>query len=225
MEARGALLPMYVVVDESGLQGSRRSEIPRGLVTLYEHLRAEPMIAAKLRLTVLGFARDVQVRLAGADVRAEQEPPRVQLRAGGADYGSMFGDLVVRIPEDVRRLRAEGYQVHRPLVFIVACDAPADGEGWHDLHARLVDRTQTPAAPNIIACGAGDSVRNTMARVATRPEFAFIARQGADLGSAVVEFMMAIMLSLTASGVTMRGPSPQLVVSRPDQFTMAIDEV
>jgi uncharacterized protein YegL len=223
-ETKGVLLPAYVVADESGSMGPYRGELGGGVTSLCEGLRAEPMIAAKLRLAVLGFSDDVQVRLAVADMRTETTVPQVVIR-GVTNYRAVFEDLLLRIPSDVQWLRGEGYKVHRPVVFFLSDGQPTDGTAWRKPHAVLTDRRQTPVAPNIIACGIGDAQAQTMVDVATRPEFAFVAKSGADVGAAISEFFHFLTASLVASGEALNSSNPQLVVNRPDQFTMAIDEV
>lgn len=223
-ETKGVLLPAYVLADESGSMSPYLEELSNGLVSLCEGLRAEPMVAAKLRLAVLGFSDDVQVRLAVADMRTEGTLPQVTIR-GVTNYKAVFEDLLHRIPSDVQWLRGEGYKVHRPVVFLLSDGQPTDGGSWRGPHARLTDKEQTPTAPNIIACGIGDARADTMLEVATRPEFAFVAKAGTDIGQAISEFFHSLTASLVASGHALNSANPQLVVNRPDQFTMAIDEV
>lgn len=223
-EPRGVLLPAYVLADESGSMAPYREDLAGGLVSLCEGLRAEPMVSAKLRLTVLGFSDDVQVRLPMADMRSATSLPEVVIRSL-TDYRAAFDDLVNRIPHDVRRLRAEGYKVHRPVVFFLSDGQPTDGGAWRLPHGTLVDKERTPTAPNIVACGIGDAQASTMVEVATRKEFAFVAKPGTDIGRAVAEFFHALTASLVASGQSLNAGNPQLVVNRPDQFSMAIDEV
>src|SRR5690242_6897585 len=160
-EAKGVLLPAYVVADESGSMAPYQRELQGGVTSLCEGLRAEPMIAAKLRLAVLGFSDDVQVRLAVADMRTEASVPRVVIR-GMTSYRAVFDDMLRRIPSDVQWLRGEGYKVHRPVVFFLSDGQPTDGTDWHGPHAMLTDRDRTPTAPNIIACGIGDAQARTM---------------------------------------------------------------
>ncbi|MFR9800165.1 vWA domain-containing protein [Streptomyces sp. MS06] len=223
-ETKGVLLPTYVVADESASMGPYVGDLQGGVTSLCEGLRAEPMIAAKLRLAVLGFSDDVQVRLAVADMRTEVSVPRVEIR-GMTGYRAVFDDMVQRIPSDVQWLRGEGYKVHRPVVFFLSDGQPSDGTDWHAPHAALTDRGRTPTAPNIIACGIGDAQAQTMVDVATRPEFAFVAKPGTDIGKAVAEFFQSLTASLVATGQALNSAAPRLVVNQPDQFTLAIDEV
>jgi uncharacterized protein YegL len=223
-EAEAIVLPAYVLVDESGSMSPHQGELSNGLLSLCESLRAEPMIAAKLRLTVLGFSDDVQVRLEMADMRNETTVPQVYIR-GATSYGAAFKELAHRIPADVRQLRGRGYKVHRPVVFFLSDGQPTDGNGWSRTHETLVDKERTGAAPNIIACGIGDARPETMLQVATSPQFAFVAKPGVDIGAAISEFFSALVSSLVESGHALGTANPQLVVNRPAQFTMAIDEV
>jgi len=222
-EARGVLLPAYVLVDESASMGPYVDDLSAGLVSLCEELRATPMLAAKLRLAVLGFSDDVRVHLAVADMRVETNLPRVTVR-GSTNYGAAFSDLAGRIPTDVRFLRDEGYEVHRPVVFFLSDGQPTDF-GWRRSLAKLADRRQMPAAPNIIACGMGSAERKTIAEVASRPEFGFIAERGADLGKAISEFFHALTASLITSGQALNSDNPQLVVTKPEGFSIVLDEV
>jgi uncharacterized protein YegL len=222
-EARGVLLPAYVLVDESASMGPYVDDLSAGLVSLCEELRAAPMLAAKLRLAVLGFSDDVRVHLAVADMRVETNLPRVTVR-GSTNYGAAFSDLAGRIPTDVRFLRDEGYKVHRPVVFFLSDGQPTDF-GWKRALAKLTDRQRMPAAPNIIACGMGSAERQTIAEVASRPEFGFIAQRGADLGKAISEFFHALTASLIASSQALNSENPQLVVTKPEGFSIVLDEV
>ena len=222
-EARGVLLPAYVLVDESASMGPYVDDLSAGLVSLCEELRAAPMLAAKLRLAVLGFSDDVRVHLAVADMRVETNLPRVTVR-GSTNYGAAFSDLAGRIPTDVRFLRDEGYKVHRPVVFFLSDGQPTDF-GWKRALGKLTDRQRMPAAPNIIACGMGSAERQTIAEVASRPEFGFIAQRGADLGKAISEFFHALTASLIASSQALNSDNPQLVVTKPEGFSIVLDEV
>ncbi|MFF3396086.1 hypothetical protein ACFYW1_34865 [Streptomyces sp. NPDC002669] len=219
-KTKGALLPVYVLADESGSMAPHEGDLSSSLDSLCEGLRAEPMVAAELRLTVLGFSDDVQVRLAMTDMRHETSLPKTKVR-GLSSYGAAFEDLLTRIPADVRRLRDAGYQVNRPAVFFLSDGQPTDKEAWRQPHGRLTDRAKTPTAPDIVACGIGDALASTMAEVATRPEFAFVVEPVTDIGQAVAEFFHP----LTASLGHALGPGAQeLMVPRPALFGPAIDE-
>jgi uncharacterized protein YegL len=220
---RGALLPVYVLADESHSMQRHIGELNRGLADLHEALLGEPMAAAKVRFSILGFADDVKQRMRLADLRREDRLPTLTTR-GRTNYSKAFADLRRRLPRDVRALKDEGYAVHRPAVFVLTDGQPSD-DGWQDEHARLVDRRITAEAPNIIACGIGAARPATILRVATRPEFAFVALAGIDIGVAIAQFCTALTRSIIASVPASNAGPPRLVVQPPTGFSMAIDVV
>ena len=203
-----------------------QQELSNGLnSSSVDGLRGEPLAAAKVRIAVLGFSDDVRVRLAMSPrVDGETSLPEIAVR-GATNYAAVFDDLLHRIPADVQWLRAEGYKVHRPVVFFLSDGQPTDGGSWRGPHAGLTDKARTPAAPNIIACGIGEARADTMAEVATRPEFSCVARAGTDIGLAISEFFHSLIASLVASGHALNSANPQLVVNRLDSFTTALAEV
>lgn len=220
---RGNLLPVYVLADESGSMGPYIQDLNRGLAALHEALLGEPMAAAKVRFSILGFADDVHERLRLADLRRENELPALYAR-GRTSYHAAFTTLHRRIPQDVQALKAEGYAVHRPAVFFLSDGQPTD-ESWLDAYELLIDRNRTPGAPNIIACGIGQVEAATIVQVATQQEYGFVAMGGVDLGAAIAQFCTALTKSIVESGRALGSAQPELVVQQPAGFRMAIDVV
>jgi len=220
---KGHLLPVYVIADESYSMKTYEGELKSGMASLYETLRSEPMVAAKVRLSVIGFASNVQVRLALADVRNGQSLPQLQIR-DTTNYHAVFEDLLRRIPQDISTLKGSGYQVHRPAVFFLSDGQPDNGK-WRGPHRRLTDKGVTAAAPNIIACGIGDAKAETILAVATQSNFAFMSIRGADIGAAIAEFFIALTASVVQSGRSLASANPELVVEKPDGFRLAIDVI
>jgi uncharacterized protein YegL len=226
-DIKGQLWPVYVVADESYSMLDYVGQLNAGLASLYETVRAEPMIAAKVRLCVLGFSDDVLVRLELADVRNSNQLPQMVIRAG-TNYDAIFTDLQTRIPSDVASIKNGGYEVHRPAVFFLSDGQPNEddaNEDWVAAHHRLTDKTYLKAAPNIIACGVGDVSAQTIVDVATKPEFAFIAPSDAEIGRSIAKFFVALTTSVVVSGRTLGSESPELFVEKPEGFHMAIDLV
>jgi len=220
---RGHLLPVYVLADESYSMNEYAGELNAGMISLHEALRSEPMVAAKVRLSVLGFSDDVVVRMALADLRSEEGLPQLQIR-NATNYHAAFQDLLTRIPQDISTLKASGYLVHRPAVFFLSDGQPSDSK-WRKQHAQLTDKSVTPAAPNIIACGVGEVKAGTILQVATQQDFAFVSVAGTDIGTSIAKFFIALTSSVVQSGRSLTSANPQLVVERPEGFTMAIDVV
>ncbi|MEU8708877.1 hypothetical protein [Streptomyces sp. NPDC048565] len=223
-ENQGQLLPVYVLADESGSMHPYVGDLNAGLASLHRSLLGEPMAAAKVRFSVLGFANSVTERLILADLRAENALPRLSA-SGGTSYEAAFDSLLRRIPQDVDTLKGQGYRVHRPAVFFLSDGQPNFGDAWRDKHRELTDRSVTTAAPNIIACGIGQAEAETMVSVATHSDFAFISVPGAQLGASIAGFFTALTKSVVESGNAMASGRPELVVERPEGFRLAIDEV
>ncbi|MFE4453566.1 hypothetical protein [Streptomyces sp. NPDC056796] len=221
---QGQLLPIYVLADESGSMHPYVGDLNAGLASLHRALLGEPMAAAKVRFSVLGFSNTVTERLVLADLRAENELPRLSA-SGGTSYEAAFTALLRRLPRDVDTLKSQGYRVHRPAVFFLSDGQPNYGEAWQDRHRELTDRSVTKAAPNIIACGIGQAEAGTMVSIATQSDFAFVSVPGAQLGASIAGFFTALTKSVVESGNAMASGRPELVVERPEGFRIAIDEV
>ncbi|WP_253866464.1 hypothetical protein [Micromonospora sp. WMMA2032] len=198
-------------------------ELNRGLASLHEALLGEPMAAAKVRFSILGFADDVKERLRLADLRRQNELPTLCAR-GRTNYRAAFFALRQRIPQDVKALKKEGYAVHRPAVFLLSDGQPSDDQ-WLDVYRQLVDRAVIAAAPNVIAFGIGDAGVKTILEVATQPEYAFVAIAGVDVGAAISQFCTALTTSMVESGRSMDSAQPELVVQQPAGFRMAVDVI
>jgi uncharacterized protein YegL len=220
---RGHLLPVYVLADESYSMAPHVGELNSGMVSLHEALRSEPMVAAKVRLSVIGFSDNVSVRMTLADLRSEVELPRLHV-GGGTNYNAAFKDLMTRIPQDIATLKASGYLVHRPAVFFLS-DGQPNNNKWRKPHGQLTDKSVTSAAPNIIACGIGDVKPETILQVATQQDFAFVSVAGTDIGTSIAKFFIALTSSVVQSGRSLTSSHPELVVEKPEGFTMAIDVV
>jgi uncharacterized protein YegL len=220
---RGHLLPVYVLADESYSMAPHVEELNSGMVSLHEALRSEPMVAAKVRLSVIGFSDNVSVRMTLADLRSEEELPRLHV-GGGTNYNAAFKDLMTLIPQDIATLKASGYLVHRPAVFFLS-DGQPNNNKWRKPHGQLTDKSVTSAAPNIIACGIGDVQPETILQVATQQDFAFVSVAGTDIGTSIAKFFIALTSSVVQSGRSLTSSHPELVVEKPEGFTMAIDVV
>ena len=223
-DVRGHLLPIYVLADESGSMANVMGDLNAGLTSLHDALLAEPMAAAKVRFTIMGFSDDVALRMHLADLRRENQLPRLVSR-NLTNYGHAFHALTQQIPADVNHLKSQQYGVHRPAVFFLSDGIASDGDRWQPIHRRLVDRYQTVGAPNIIACGIGQAQPHAILAVATRPEYAFVSIAGANIGQAIAKFCAALTKSVIASGRSMANGTAELVVDKPEGFRMAIDVV
>ncbi|MDR1386519.1 MAG: VWA domain-containing protein [Propionibacteriaceae bacterium] len=223
-DSLGKVVPFYLVADQSGSMVDDIGEVNAGLLSLLAALQSEPLAAAKTRFAVVGFADHAITHLPLSDLRQIETMPT--LSAGGTtSYAAAFQLLLQAIPEDVAALKAEGYQVSRPAVFLLTDGEPNRGDGWEQALAELTD-PGFRARPNILAFGIGQSNHDVVRQVATRPEYAFAAAVGADTGKAIAEFAEALSRSVVASGNALAADQSALMIEAPKDFIpLALDVV
>lgn len=205
------------MIDQSAVMGPNHVQVAAGLASLCDSLRAEPITSAKLRLTVLGFAEDVQPRLASCDPSSLTCSPDPVIR-GVSDYGAVFADLLYRIPGDVQALKANGYKVQRPIVFMLTSGQHIP---WRIQHRELTDLITTPVAPNIVAFGVGDAAASAVREIASRPEFALITPAATDARTAISDFFHAVASSLLEFSRGLGSGATHLIISEPGHFRAA----
>jgi len=223
-DIEGNLWPFYVVADESGSMYAYMDELNEGLGSLRRALLAQPLTAAKIRFTLIGFSDDAIVRSHLVDMREAAELTPLESRIGTC-YQAAFNLLRELIPADVETLKARRYAVYRPTVFFLSDGEPNDALDWPNTHRQLVDRTVHRAAPNIIACGIGDVRADVIRQVATQPQYAFVTVPGVDIGQAITEFCTALTKSVVASVQTFGTGADSLIVEPPAGFRVTLDEV
>jgi uncharacterized protein YegL len=107
--------------------------------------------------------------------------------------------------------------VNRPAVFLLTDGAPNRGDGWEPIHSSLVSEG-FKQRPNILAFGIGQADAEVIRRVATRPEFAFVAAVGVDTGRAIAEFIKTLTQSVIQSGQALATGQATLLVEKPAGF-------
>ena len=217
------VLPLYVVADESGSMASVVDEVNTGLVSVHRGLFAEPMAAAKIRMSILGFADRPVLYTRLADFRRTDRLPKLSAK-GSTRYGAVFAELLRLIPADILTLQAEGYCVHRPTVFFLTDGRPKD-QGWQEIHARLVDRVAFPQGPNIIVCGIGAADAPTILAVASHPTFGFVSVPGAEVGAQIANVFAALTRTVVVTGRSMDSGRTDVTVPQPEGFQLAIDVI
>lgn len=219
-EPRGNVLPIYFVADESGSMIDDMEDLNVGLSVLLDTLHAESMAAAKVRFSVIGFGTDAAVYLHAVDLREIDEMPKLQTR-GMTNYSTAFNTLRTAIPDDVDRLKSEGYLVNRPAVFFLSDGVPTDD--WEESLHQLTSES-FKYRPNILAFGIGSANGEIIKQVATSPEYAFIAADGTDTGKAITEFVKALTQSVVSSAQALGTGSAELPIEKPDGFiSLSVD--
>lgn len=221
-EPRGNVLPIYFIADESGSMAPDVGQLTDGLASLLDQIRREPFAAASVRFSIIGFNENAHLYLDIADLRDIREMPT--LKAEGRTYFSAALDMLAQIiPENVATLKAEGYRVNRPTVFLLTDGYPMEDDEWREA---LADLMALPARPNILAFGIGDADPQIISGLATQPGYAFIAAQGADTGRMLTEFMGSLTQSVISSGTAIGSGRGMIQPEIPEGFvTISADEV
>jgi uncharacterized protein YegL len=222
-EPRGHLLPIYFVADESSSMTDHVGELNAGLSSLLDALHGESMAAAKVRFAVLGFSDTALCHLPLSDLREIGAMPALAARSN-TSYHSAFERLRNEIPSDVANLKRAGYLVHRPAVFFLTDGYPDASES--SLWRADLDKLKAASfaeRPNILAFGIGQADPAIIIEVASKPEFAFQAAAGTDLGVAIGRFFKALTQSVVSSGQALADGFSELQGERPEGFKMAVD--
>lgn len=219
MEPQGTILPVYFVADESGSMTPNIGELNEGLITLQDALQKESFAAAKVRFSVIGFSDTAHTYLEPSDLRSLPAMPTLQAR-GMTSYAAAFDQITFRVTQDVPALKAQGFAVNRPAVFFLTDGQPNTGDDWQTARSALLAQH---AWPNILAFGIGEADAATVKEIATRPEYAFIAAKGVDTGAAISEFITSLTQSVIQSGQALASGSAELLLEKPEGFSLAVD--
>lgn len=176
------VLPCYVVCDVSFSMTDHLDELNAGLREFRGAVHADPSVAARVRVRVIGFAGAPRVP---GPLRPAAEPTRLPAAGvdAGSDFGSVFALLRETVDRDVRELAASGLLVRRPVVFFTSDGRPTDPLTWPAAFAALTDPAW-PARPHVVAFGLGAADREALARIGTCR--VFLARDGVRVGVALI---------------------------------------
>jgi uncharacterized protein YegL len=216
----GLAVPVYVVIDESIDDDSYFEALNGGIQRLPSDLAGHAEIISAVRLGVIGYARDVAVRMPLNTVAAESYVPGAAHRDGG-DLARLFEYLRDRITQDVARLKAQGLTPGRPNLFLVCASSAAVGPAWQAAHQQLTDRASFPYAPNIIVCGMGAAEPDAVQRIASLPESGWIAGPGMAVSDATRSCMVFVRESIIILSQAHVSGSGGTAMTRPDGFTPA----
>lgn len=219
MEPQGAIIPTYVVADQSGSMDDCIGELNEGLMSLLDGLQRQPFAASKVRFSVIGFSDRARTYMEPTDLRWVTAMPILEAN-GLTSYAAAFNEVAERISEDVPALKAEGFSVVRPLVFFLTDGRPNIGDCWETARANLLGKS---TSPNIVSFGIGLADVAIVAQIATKPEHAFVAIRGADTGEALTTFFEALTQSVINSGQALGAGLSDLAIEQPAGFSLAVD--
>ena len=213
-------IPVYVIVDESADDDSYFEAINGSMQRLPSDLAGHAEIISAVRLAIIGYARDVVVRMPLTAVAAESYVPGTAHRDGG-DLARLFEYLRDRITQDVTRLKAQGLTAGRPTLYLVCATSAAAGPAWQAAHEQLTNREAFPYAPNIFVCGMGAAEPDAIQRIASQPGSGWIAGPGMPVRDATASCMAFVRESILILGRAHISGSGGTGMTRPDGFTPA----
>ena len=199
------LLPFYVVVDVSfSMSGDRIDAVNKILPDIADALSLDPILSDKVRIALLDFAGDAFVQLPLCDVLDQNLAlPSLTVRRGGTSYAAAFRLLRAEIAANVKQLKADRFQVHRPAVFFLSDGQPTDKEGvWQAAFAELVGDQMYP---NIIPFGVRQADPRTMQALihptqGRKPMRMYLMDKGGDPATAISEMAQVMITSVIRSG-------------------------
>ncbi|MFF3431644.1 VWA domain-containing protein [Streptomyces sp. NPDC002602] len=206
------ILPFYLVCDESGsMAGPSIDSMNTALPELHKEISRNPAVADKTRFCLIGFSDDATVLQPLADLSDLDTLPA--LSAGGLTaYGEAFRTLLRCIENDVARLKAQGHEVYRPVVFFLSDGGPTD-EDWMQAHQEL---NEARYRPNIIAFGIGEADRATIGHVANFRAFIQDDKRVSP-AAALREFATSLTRSIVRSAGSMAAGGAGV-------FSLAVDD-
>jgi uncharacterized protein YegL len=220
------LLPFYLVADQSGSMESDVAFLTGGLQNLVDEARSNSLAYSKIRLSVLGFGTSVRAHLELADLREVDRMPQLEADEDYTRFDLAFADLRLRIERDVDSIKADGNASLRPAVFFLTDGRPnPPDQPWREALGTLSD-PEFRRRPNIVAFGIRDADPAIIAEIATRPDWAFVAREreAASTADALRGFIETFAHTVVSTGTNLASGVAELPVSAPPGF-MSLDSI
>jgi hypothetical protein len=166
-------------------------------------LARNPALSDRVRVGLIDFAGSATVRLPLSDLREGRlTPPELTAREG-VSYTAAFTTLQQTIEYDVAELKAEGFAVHRPVVWFVCGAEPQDDPA--EWQAAFTELTTNKLHPYVIPCGVGTARPDLLASLVhpaegPRPMTLFLAEPKGEPAQAVTGIAELIISSMIQSG-------------------------
>jgi uncharacterized protein YegL len=205
---RTLVLAFYVVVDVSqsmehyGAMDSANEILPK----VADAIDGNPMLADIVRFGAMDFSDDARVVLRLGDLRNVSTIPKLTARVR-TSYAAAFRLLRTEIDRDLVQLRADGFRVYRPTVFMITDGEPNDEE--HELKDAYEALTgpDFKARPNILLFGVGNATKEALdpwvfPKTGGKAMRSYVAREGADPKAAIAKATEALLGSIIASAAS-----------------------
>ncbi|HEX6343917.1 vWA domain-containing protein [Umezawaea sp.] len=221
------LLPFYLVIDVSvSMTGAKLEQANEIMPAVVDALADAPILSDKVRFGLIDFGTDATVRLPLCDLLDENVTlPSLTVR-GATSYAAAFRLLRSEIESNVKQLKADGFQVHRPAVFFISDGDPTDrGTEWQDAFRDLTENF--PIYPNFVPCGVDDANPKTLASLihpASGPKAMqmYLMENGQNPAHAIAAIAEILISSMLASGQSLTQGSSGLVLPQKQDLPSGI---
>ncbi|HEY3904413.1 MAG TPA: hypothetical protein VGM14_10960 [Streptosporangiaceae bacterium] len=215
------VIPVYVVIDVSVSDSGYFQVLNSSFQALPSELASHENILGAIRLALIGYGGGVDVRMPLNPIAAGSHVPEFAYHEG-SDLGVLFDDLYTRIPQDIDRLKAQGLTSGRPVVHLL-CAAPADQD---PRVAQAYQRITDPAAfryhPIVIACGIGRTQPESIGRLASHAQLAWVAGPDTPVSEATTRYLAFVRTSIIGlSQAHLQGSSDIPILAGPNGFISA----
>jgi uncharacterized protein YegL len=226
------ILPFYLVADVSAsMRGEKLDALNKVTPSVVDSLSTEPILADKVRFGVISFSDTAEVELPLCDLlEGNLALPQLSAR-GRTSYGAAFTRLRSEITDDVAALKADGYQVHRPVAFFISDGEPTDS-GWDAAFRALTEfdpatNAGFAAYPNVIPCGVGDAEAKTLARLIHPPRGPkamrmYLMNEDQNPAAAITKMAEILVSSIVETGYSVHDGQFGVQLPRPEDLPPGI---
>jgi uncharacterized protein YegL len=203
---RGKILPFYLVIDVSfSMDGAKLASANQVVPRVKDALAMNPILSDKVRFSLLDFSDEANVVLPLCDLL--EVPIPTLICRGGTNYSAALRLLRQEIEKDVRQLKNDGFQVHRPAVFFLSDGMPTDEpDEWLAAFGDLTTG-DFKQYPNFVPCGVDQADARTLQQLihpktGRKPMRMYLMdknEQPADAIGKIAEILISSVLSSSRS--------------------------
>lgn len=193
------ILPVYIAVDHSwsmSPQENNAIDAANSLSsTIIRTCIKNPLADERARFCVIGFNDRAQV--VSQLARGANLTPHTFEASNGTNFSEVFKLLKAQLEADYSSLKADGYKVYRPAVFLITDGEPLDNPA--SAFAELTD-PNFDRRPNLSVFGLGRNVPREVVQTYTAGKGrSFITADGSDAAEALGGFIESLMQSIVSS--------------------------
>jgi uncharacterized protein YegL len=211
------VIPVYVVIDVSVSDPGYFQVLNNSVQALPSELASHEDILGAVRLALIGYGGQVDVRMPLNPIAAGSHVPEFAYN-DGSDLGVLFDYLHTRIPEDIRHLKAQGLTSGRPVVHLLCAAASDQGPRVTQAYHRITDPAE-PYRPLLIACGIGRTQPESVGRLASHAQLAWVAGPDTPVSEATTRYLAFVRSSIIGlSQAHLQGSSDMPMLAGPNGF-------